>query len=85
MPGEAGLGALAARDLPEVQALLEVGNPTTHARPGEHGDEAWVGVRDGAGQLVACAVMERNGCRAPAPGRHHGASRAAGAGPGAWP
>ena len=22
------------------------GNPTTHARPGEHGDERWVGVRD---------------------------------------
>jgi ribosomal protein S18 acetylase RimI-like enzyme len=65
MPGEAGVVALAARDLPEVQDLLEVGNPTTHARPGEHSDEAWVGVRDDAGRLVACAVRERNGAGRP--------------------
>ncbi len=65
MPGEAGLVALTARDLPDVQDLLEVGNPTTHARPGEHGDEAWVGVRDDAGRLVACAVQERNGAGRP--------------------
>jgi GNAT superfamily N-acetyltransferase len=63
-PGESALVALGAGDLPEVQRLLEVGNPTTHARPGEHGDERWVGVRHD-GRLVACAVMERNGAGRP--------------------
>jgi ribosomal protein S18 acetylase RimI-like enzyme len=63
-PGESALVALGAVDLPEVQRLLEVGNPTTHARPGEHSDERWVGVRHD-GQLVACAVMERNGAGRP--------------------
>jgi ribosomal protein S18 acetylase RimI-like enzyme len=63
-PGESVLVDLGADDLPQVQRLLEVGNPTTHARPGEHGDERWVGVRHD-GQLVGCAVMERNGAGRP--------------------
>jgi GNAT superfamily N-acetyltransferase len=63
-PGESVLVALGADALPEVQRLLEVGNPTTHARPGEHAEERWVGVRHD-GRLVACAVMERNGAGRP--------------------
>ena len=63
-PGESILIDLGADDLPQVQRLLEVGNPTTHARPGQHGDQRWVGVRHD-GQVVGCAVMERTGAGRP--------------------
>ncbi|WP_137121958.1 GNAT family N-acetyltransferase [Segeticoccus rhizosphaerae] len=47
-------------DLAEITALLEQGNPTTHAHPGEGVTELWLGVRDDAGALVACAALHRN-------------------------
>ena len=58
-PGESRIMALDEADLPEIRSLLQVANPTTHARPGER-DEQWIGVREALGPLVACAAMERN-------------------------
>lgn len=47
-------------DLAEITALLEGANPTTHAHPGEGVTDLWLGVRDTAGRIVACAALHRN-------------------------
>ena len=84
-PAGAGRGrsssTCAADDLPEVQDLLELGNPTTHARPGEHGDEAgWVrATTRPAGGLRGDGAQR---CRTSAPGRDHRAPVAPRARPG---
>ena len=51
---------LSAEDLPDLAALLAVANPRTDARPFEQPGQAWVGVRDEEGRLVACGVRETN-------------------------
>jgi GNAT superfamily N-acetyltransferase len=56
---ESRLIPLSAEDLPDIQGLLELANPSTDARPFEFPDQHWVGVRD-AGRLVACGVREPN-------------------------
>ena len=70
-PGDArrgGLVDLGADDLPEVQRPARGRQPApTHARPGTHGDERWVGVRDDDG-----AAGRRARCRsASGAGRPH--------------
>lgn len=45
---------------PEITALLAAANPGTDARPFEHPEQHWVGVRDDDGRLVACGVRERS-------------------------
>ena len=47
-------------DRAEITALLERGNPTTHAHPGEGVTELWLGLRDASGGIVACAALHRN-------------------------
>jgi GNAT superfamily N-acetyltransferase len=58
------LVALGRGDEPAIRELLALANPGTDARPFEHPDQHWVGVRDGGGALLACGVREPNlaGC-----------------------
>ena len=46
-------------DLDEVAALLDTAAPDSHARPGTPGVEAWLGVRDDRGGLVAVGAVVR--------------------------
>lgn len=43
----------------ELDALLAVANPRASARPGDEGDDWWVGARDASDALVACGSMQR--------------------------
>ncbi len=58
--GEERLESLAPADETAIQELLALANPRTEARPFEHPDQRWVGVRADDGTLVACGVREPN-------------------------
>lgn len=51
-------GVVALTDADEVNALLDVVAPDSHARPGTPGIEAWLGIRD-EGRLVATGAVLR--------------------------
>ena len=53
-PGEEAVEEVRADD--EVRALLTISSPTASAMPGDDGVRRWVGVRDDAGALMACAA-----------------------------
>ena len=53
-PGEQQVQPL--HDETEIAALLTASSPTAGAQPGAQGVRRWVGVRDCAGSLVACAA-----------------------------
>ena len=46
-------------DPAEVDAVLDAGNPGSHARPDTPGIEAWLGIRDGEGCLLAVGALAR--------------------------
>ena len=50
-------GWLPGAALPEVEALLAAGFPSSYARPGVAGVERWAGVRDDTGRLAAVAAL----------------------------
>lgn len=58
VPGEDRLVELTHDHLDDVRGLLAVANERTDARPFETPDQAWVGVRDSDGRLVACGVRD---------------------------
>lgn len=58
--GEARLTELGPDDAAEIRGLFAVGNPRTDARPFEHPEQHWVGVRSDDGTLLACGVREPN-------------------------
>ena len=51
---------LEVADEPVIRELLAAGNPRTDARPFEHPDQHWAGVRGDDGSLLACGVREHN-------------------------
>ena len=51
--------AVVVDDAAAIDALLDVGAPDSHARPGTPGIEAWLGLRDGDA-LVAVGAVVRN-------------------------
>lgn len=65
VPGEDRVADLDETDEDQIRALLALANPRTDARPFETPGQRWVGVRDGAGALVACGVLDRTLSGAP--------------------
>jgi len=60
VPGEQDLTVLDnCADAEELAAFLAEVSPSASARPGDAGNERWVGVRDDGGALVACGAMQR--------------------------
>jgi GNAT superfamily N-acetyltransferase len=55
---ESRLVRLTSDDQREIEDLLAAANPGTDARPFQHPEQHWVGVRDDGGRLVACGVCE---------------------------
>jgi ribosomal protein S18 acetylase RimI-like enzyme len=51
---------LGEADLPELIALLGEHNPGTDGKPGRLPGQTWLGLRDPAGTLIACGVIESN-------------------------
>ena len=64
-PGESVLVDLERDDLPEVQRLLEVANPTTRRPPGTNTATSAGWAYDTTAGWSACAVMERAGAGRP--------------------
>ncbi|HEX8970858.1 GNAT family N-acetyltransferase [Oryzihumus sp.] len=65
-PGETTLVGLDnTADAGELLAFLADASPTASARPGDDGNEWWVGARDATGALVACGAMQRTGGGSP--------------------
>lgn len=62
---EARVRPLDESDEADIRTLLEVANARTDARPFETRGQRWVGVRDSAGTLVACGVLDRTLSGAP--------------------
>jgi ribosomal protein S18 acetylase RimI-like enzyme len=58
-PGEGVPGAVVVDDDAEIDALLDVAAPDSHARPGTPGIEAWLGLREREA-LVAVGAVIRN-------------------------
>lgn len=57
-PGEASV--VEVDDATAIDALLDVANPGSFARPGSRGVECWLGVPDPAGGLVAVGALYRD-------------------------
>nr|WP_284287195.1 GNAT family N-acetyltransferase [Angustibacter aerolatus] len=51
-----GSSSLGSADAAEIAALLTAASPRHSADPGDDDVVAWVGVRDAAGELLACAA-----------------------------
>ena len=58
MPPEPALPVVEVGDAAEIDALLDVGQPDAHTRPGSPRVEAWLGIRDRA-ELVAVGALRR--------------------------
>jgi len=57
-PAPATVDVVEVTSADEINALLDEGAPTAHARPGSRGVECWLGVRE-AGTLVAVGALVR--------------------------
>nr|WP_246400636.1 GNAT family N-acetyltransferase [Jiangella mangrovi] len=57
-PGEDAVRVLGAADLGDLEELLRLSSPRSSAMPDDASVEAWYGVRDASGTLVACAARD---------------------------
>lgn len=58
-PGEPSVPVVEVTDPAEVDAVLDAGNPGSHARSGTPGVECWLGIREPDGTLVAVGAVLR--------------------------
>ena len=66
LPAERALVTLDnAADAAELGSFLADVSPTASARPGDAGNQLWVGARDDGGALVACGALQRTAAGSP--------------------